>query len=216
MVMFAAPECPSSADLCFRLSSWEWTTTSTSRRRYSGHVPMRAKNPSPAALTSCVSLGAAVILGDGLAAFFLSSCARTRRCIACRPRLSARRQMERSHLRSYVPLMLVAMGCILLTTVLMIVLAPSTQPSVTATEIPAGSEFGDGTAARFDGQSAGITGANIAAGLAWACSFAGLSPSALRRGCANAQASSTWTCTSAFQARRPRRQGASDLLRSEQ
>ena len=73
--------------------------------------------------------------------------------------------MTWSHLRSYVPLILVAMGCILLTTVLMIVLAPSTQPSATAVEIPAalGSEFGDGTAARFDGQSAGVTGANTAA-----------------------------------------------------
>ena len=71
------------------------------------------------------------------------------------------------HLRSYVPLILVAMGCILLTTVLMIVLAPSTQPSATAVELPAaGSEFGDGTAAqRFDGQSAGVTGANECRGL---------------------------------------------------
>ena len=83
--------------------------------------------------------------------------------------------MTWSHLRSYVPLILVAMGCILLTTVLMIVLAPSTQPSATAVEIPAGSEFGDGTAARFDGQSAGVTGANEYRGLpgsVWACSFA--------------------------------------------
>ncbi len=68
--------------------------------------------------------------------------------------------------RRYVPLALVVSGVIVLTTVLMIVLAPAPSYSPADLESSAdrattasNSEFGDGTAARFDGQSAdGSTG----------------------------------------------------------